>query len=502
MCTQPNSGGSLRMKPVISGTSRCVTRKDGDVPALAPETDGPAALAMTGALENALPRLSRRGLLGISFLWLAFNFQYAALLPVVIPAQILLFVAPGEAGSARQAAVLGALAALGAVTALVLQPITGALSDRTTTRLGRRRPFVLGAGALMIVGLLLLAVTHALPLFIAGLFCVLVAQTVSTTAYQGIVPDCVPASQRGAASGYVGVMTIAGTIGSLAVASLLLGSAAASGIQRAAGIAHGAALFYGLAAVVLVVGVAVTLLAVREHPHSARLGAVRDAVASRRERIVRLWLAPWRHANFTWVFLTRAFVMLGLALFMTYIEYYFARVAHVTNFVQATAINAVAALLGAVVSTIVLGVLSDRTRRVPIVAASTGCMALAALAFVVAPGQIPLWPLGILFGLGYGGYMSVDAALAIDALPSHADAGKDLGIWGAASTLPGIVAPLLGSAVIILASAAGQTALGYRGVFGLATLCLALGAALVVKVRESRAGAADAREEDEGEDAA
>lgn len=479
-------------------------RKDGDVPALATRTEPAPAVTGASAHEPELPRLSRRGLLGMSFLWLAFNFQYAALLPVVIPAQILLFVAPGEAGSARQAAVLGALAALGAVTALVLQPVTGALSDRTVTRLGRRRPFVLGAGVLMVVGLLMLAVTHALPLFIAGLFCVVVAQTVSTTAYQGIVPDCVPACQRGAASGYVGVMTIAGTIGSLAVASLLLSGSAASGPSRGVSIAHGAVLFYGLAAVVLVVGVVVTLLAVREHPHLGLRPRPRHAAAAacRRERIARLWLAPWRHANFTWVFLTRAFVMLGLALFMTYIEYYFARVAHVTNFVQATAINAVAALLGAIVSSVALGVLSDRTRRVPIVCASTGCMALAALAFVVAPGQIPLWPLGILFGLGYGGYMSVDAALAIDALPSHADAGKDLGIWGAASTLPGIVAPLLGSAVIVLASAAGQTALGYRGVFGLATLCLALGAALIVKVRESRAERPAGDEQDASEDAA
>ena len=474
------------------------------MPALATPTPTELALDVTSVRQlvrdHELPRLSRRGLLGMSFLWLAFNFQYAALLPIVIPAQILLFVAPGQAGSARQAAVLGALAALGAVTALVLQPITGALSDRTITRLGRRRPFVLGAGALMLIGLALLAVTHALPLFIGGLFCVVVAQTIATTAYQGIVPDCVPACQRGAASGYVGVMTILGTIGSLAVASLLIGSGAA-GVAQGAAIARGAALFYALAALVLMVGIGVTLLAVREYPHptlSSGGAGSRDSAACLRVRLARLWIAPWQHANFTWVFLTRAFIMLGLALFMTYIEYYFARVAHITNFVQATAINAVAALLGAVVSSVALGVLSDRMRRVPIVCASTGCMALAALAFVVAPGQIPLWPLGVLFGLGYGGYMSVDAALAIDVLPSQSDAGKDLGIWGAASTLPGIVAPLLGSAIIVLASAVGETALGYRGVFGLATLFLALGAALILKVREARR---DARQ-DEGVEAA
>lgn len=448
----------------------------------------PEPFALQPDHEQHRPPLTRRELLGLNILWFALNFVFAALLPIVIPAQILLYISPGATGNGRQALFLGGLAALGAVTAVIVQPVVGALSDRTSTRLGKRRPYILAGAVVMLAGLGLLAFTHQIAFFILGMFFVVVANTMSGTAYQGLVPDRVPSSQRGAASGYMGLMTILGTVGSLAVASLLLSHAGAAGraVQSlAAGIARGASAFYILGACLVVVAATVTLFAVRETPYPAVPRA--QASGRLRQRAARLWLDPWRHSNFTWVFLTRAFVVLGLALFTTYIAYYFAQVAHVANFVQATAINAVLALGGAVLSTFVVGALSDRVRRrAPIVSVAGSLMALTALAFVVAPGRIPLWPLGILFGLGYGAYMSVDLALAVDALPSHHDAGKDLGLWSMASTLPAVLAPVLGSAVIFVADHAGQTASGYRAVFGLATVFLFLGALFVLRVRERR----------------
>jgi MFS family permease len=132
-----------------------------------------------------------------------------------------------------------------------------------------------------------------------------------------------------------------------------------------------------------------------------------------------------------------------------------------------------------------VGILSDHIRRVPVVCLATVLMALAATTFLVAPDSAPLWPLGILFGLGYGAYTSVDWALGIDALPSLGAAGKDLGLWNIASTLPAVLAPLLGSLVIAGANALGAIALGYRIVFGIAALFLLLGAVFVLKVQET-----------------
>jgi len=421
-------------------------------------------------------RLSVRQQLTLSLLWFSLNFQTAALLPIVIPAQLLLFITPGAVGNASQAVALGALSALGALIALVAQPLTGAASDRNRSRFGRRRPYVVAAGAIYLVGILTLAWAPGFVIFALGFVLAQIAANVGTAAYQGLLPDRVPVEQRGSASGFLGLMTILGNVGSLVAAGFLLGSVV-SGPGLAAAVRSGAARFYALGIAVLLIGTFVTVVGIREEPVRA---------LETQPRFLELWLEPLRHANFRWVFLTRVSVMLGLTLFLTFIEYYFANVAHVTNFVQSTAAVALLALGGALVGALTLGMVSDRIGRVGIVAVATGLMTLAALAFVIAP-HLPLWPLGLVFGAGYGAYTSVDWALAVDSLPVLGAAGKDLGVWSIASNLPAVLAPLVGSLVIGGGSALGiSTEAAYRSVFALAGVFLLLGAVFVLKVQETQ----------------
>src|SRR5260370_2736091 len=77
----------------------------------------------------------------LSFYWLSLNFQMAALLPIVIPTQILLFVAPGAAGNTHQAIFLGWLSAPGSGTALLVHPIGAPLSDPPPPPLTPPPPF-------------------------------------------------------------------------------------------------------------------------------------------------------------------------------------------------------------------------------------------------------------------------------------------------------------------------------------------------------------------------
>lgn len=430
----------------------------------------------------------------MNVLWFALNAQAAALLPIVIPAQIVLFISSSQVGSAQQVAFLSWLMMAAAAISLVMPPIVGMLSDRTGGSLGRRRPYIAVGGLLLLLSTPLLVNASNMLVFLAGLALLLVGKNILSPAYQSLVPDRVPDEQRGETAGYIGGMTILGNVVGLGLAAWLLGSVSLHAFNRDI-VQLNAGIYYVATAFLVLVGLLVTVFGVREmplliHRHEWAGQAKGDEERARSSfalRFVRDWIAPWRNHNFTLVFVTRASLMLGLSLFMTYIEYYFARVQHVVNFVQVTGIVAMLALCGAVASGVVFGILSDRfKRRAPVVCAATLCMSAASLAFVLFPDHLMawLWPLGVLFGLGYGAYTSVDWALSIDVLPCLEAAGKDLGVWNASSTLPAVIAPVLGSLVINLAAGAGQTVIGYQSVFGMAALFFLLAAFGVLFVRK------------------
>ena len=299
------------------------------------------------------PRISIRGQLVLNILWFSLNAQSAALLAIIIPTQILLFVARGPVGNAEQATFLGWIITGASVISLLLPPLIGTLSDHTPGKYGRRRPYILTGGLIVVLSTPFLALSVNVLIFLAGLSLLLVGRNILTPAYQGLIPDNVPKEQRGAASGFVGGLTILGSVVSLALAALLLGGVNQVDYSKSM-IRYGAGIYYIVTAVIMLIGVLITVIGVREIPFIASKRAFRESEEIIKPRFsqwfIHTWIRPWRSRNFTLVFLTRTLIMTGLALFMTFIEYYFARVQHVQNFVQATAIVAILALGGGVVS--------------------------------------------------------------------------------------------------------------------------------------------------------
>src|SRR5260370_25141185 len=121
-------------------------------------------------------------------------------------------------------------------------------------------------------------------------------------------------------------MSILGNVGSMGLAAWVLGGVSQHTYSKSI-ISNGPGLYYIVTAAILFVGVLVTVIGVREIPHIPRVRSTHRPEENFLLKFIRWfghnWLPPWRKFNFTVVFLTRSSIILGLALLMTFIEYYF-----------------------------------------------------------------------------------------------------------------------------------------------------------------------------------
>src|SRR6516162_344942 len=147
-------------------------------------------------------------LVRLGLYWFATSFHWGALLTVLIPAEILRFVPESQKG-----AYLGGLFSAGAVLAMVASPISGALSDRSTLPMGRRRPFVLAGALVNCLGLVGMRYAPTYLAYSGSYMIVQAANNFAGGAFNGLIPDKVPPAQRGMVWGIWGFMLWRGTTG-------------------------------------------------------------------------------------------------------------------------------------------------------------------------------------------------------------------------------------------------------------------------------------------------
>lgn len=407
----------------------------------------------------------------VSCLWLAYNVQWGALLFVVLPHQV-----AAIAGPEQKEAALGQLLAIGAAVSLVVTPISGALSDRSRSRMGRRRPYLVVGVLINLLFLALMAGSGPgshLGLFTLWFTGIQLGGNWWGGPYAGLIPDVVPAEYRGRASGWQALMTALGTIiGAVAGAALI-----------------GRGGYWGAYAVIigtLVVMLCLTLWGVRERPLEEDPGPFELGP------FVRSFFLSYReHRNFYWVLITRALVCMGVYSVSPYFQYFLKDVIHVANEEAATATLLVIIIGMGIPTSMIAGGLSDRIGRKPLVYLSGSVMAFACMVYVAVaffPSLPFTYVMAAVYGIGNGAYVAVDWALALDVLPSGEDAAKDMGVWHVALVLPQIVAPAItGFTVAAIKNAPGGSFLiAYTVVFTMAAIWFVLGTLLVRQVRGVR----------------
>src|SRR4051812_38353569 len=100
---------------------------------------------------------------------------------------------------------LGFVAAVGALVAMVSNPVFGRLSDRTTSRFGMRRPWMVIGLTGGSCGILLVALAPSVQVVLVGWCVAQVFFNGLLAALVAVLPDQVPADQRGLVSGVLGI---------------------------------------------------------------------------------------------------------------------------------------------------------------------------------------------------------------------------------------------------------------------------------------------------------
>ncbi|MFG3344250.1 MFS transporter [Streptomyces sp. NPDC048018] len=382
----------------------------------------------------------------------------AVFMAFMTPIQILLPLQLERIDPAGKNTALSLVTGLGALVAVLVNPVAGAWSDRTTSRFGRRRPWILGGALAGAAGLAFTASQHTVAGVALG-WCL--AQAGLNAMLAGVttpIADRVPVAQRAQVSGWTGLTQSLGL-----VLGALITTALVTGVPSG----------YGVLAL-LTVGLALPFVLRHGEPVLPR--SLRPPFAPR-SFARSFWVSPRRHPDFGWAWLTRFLVNLGNALGTLYLFYFLADAVHHADPGTGVLILTVVYTLCAALTAIPAGVLSDRVgRRKGFVVLSSLIMAAAALLLAL----LHTWPSALaaaaVLGAGYGIYLAVDQALVTQVLPEAADRAKDLGVINIANSGPQVLAPALASPVIAHAG-------GYTGLYLTAALATLVGGLLVGRIR-------------------
>jgi len=359
---------------------------------------------------------------------------------------------------------LAMITGVGSLLAIVANPLFGRLSDRTTARVGMRRPWMLVGLAVGAVGTLVVAAAPNTLVVLAGWCTCQVFFNAVLAAQTAVLPDQVPSRQRGLVSGVLGL--------SVPTASVV-------GTYLVQAFDHSTLLMF---VVPCAVGGAAVLLFAWRLP-DRRLLAGDKPPWSLRELAGTFYVSPRLNPDFAWAFLSRFMLVMAYAFLITFQAFFLLsqvgsseeavpRQVYLGTAVQSAALVAVAPVAGR---------LSDRTGRRKVFVVVAAVVYAVALFVTASSSSFDGYLLGMgIGGVGFGMYMAVDLALVVDVLGDPRDAAKDLGVLNIAGALPFALAPALAPAVLSM----GQGSYGV--LYTVAGVCALLGAAAIVPVRGVR----------------
>jgi MFS family permease len=390
---------------------------------------------------------------------------YVSFMPLF---QVLLPLKAEGIDPANKAVVLSQVAILGAATASIANLLAGAISDRTTSRFGRRRPWMVAGALSTVASYFLIMMAQSTIQLMAGIVCFQLAFNVLFSALLAVLPDRVPDDQKGRVAAF---LSLGHPIGAMA-GVILVGGLLVSEASR-----------YLAIGLVLLVAIAPFALALNDPP----LPRGERPPFNWRDFLAGFWINPRAHPDFALAWVSRFMVLVAITLTQCYMLFYLQDALHYSNLFpgrraeQGMALLTTIATCANVACGMLGGMLSDRLKRRKLFAAGAALVLAGAM---VVFSLVPSWPVVmvgfLIFGCAVGCYYAVDIALVSQVLPSQKDAGKDLGVINLANTLPQAMAPILAMWVL------GPAHVNYHALYLVAAGLAAAGGLAILPIRGVR----------------
>lgn len=397
----------------------------------------------------------------IAVLLIALGVGFGTLMPTLVALPVVI----ARISPESKDVVLGSVLAVQAFLGMALAPFFGALSDRTTSRFGMRRPGIAVGGTSIVAGLVILGVAANVPTIFLGTFFMAIGSSVSGASSFAIIPDSFPDRSRGRILGFKALTgSLAGLTASILGPMLLSNQL----------------LLFGVGAVVLAVCFSIALPLIQDR-HLDRIDVPRQSLLATAFGGYRF--NPKSAPDFSWVFASRFVFTLGIAFSTTFAVYFMTDQLGVTE--QALppliAVNSIISLAGTAVGTVIGGFLADKvpSRKVMILVAS---LLLASGAVMVSLSSTPFaFFIGTsVIALSVGFFIPTDGALVMSVLPGgNKHAAKFMAIIGIADQLPRSLGAVIAPAVIALGAI---TALGGYPLLYLVGALAALAGGIVVRM--------------------
>ncbi|MEN2739650.1 MFS transporter [Microbacterium sp. X-17] len=426
--------------------------------------------AAAAAIDVETPSLPRKRV-GRSYITLVTFAAFGGYLALVTPIALSLSLKVEELAPGHPE-ILGYITGIGAIAALLATPIIGMFSDRTRSRLGRRRPYLIAGTILGLIALAGLAI--APNLIVLGIAWVLTQLGWGAMVLPGIIysqADKVPEEQRGKVSGLVGFVQNLGPIVGAGLASAFIGKDL---------------LVFLVPGVIGAITIALFVIFVKDDPNPSLVNTEKLRLSTFFGNLV---FNPRKHVDFAWNCLGRVIFNLGLSFSTTFTTFFFAARMGVTvsQIGGIIVILSIGGVLTGSLGALGGGWLSDKLKRRRLLVMVSAVLFTAGVLIMAFSTALPLLITGSLItSIAVGAFASVDQAIVLDILPERdTDAGRYIGINNYATMLPQAIGPLIASVILVIGVTGADK--NYGLLFIVAAICTLIGGSIILaKVRGTR----------------